>query len=64
MVPMERIQCLHDNFHRWKFEHAIANLELFAISTLKKIASQQLQGGLCNKFDSSSFELKVFESAF
>ena len=40
-------------------------MELFVISTYKKnIAFLQLQGGLCNEFDSSSFELKVLGSAF
>jgi len=34
MVPMERVKCFHD-FHHWKFEHAIVDLELFAISTHK-----------------------------
>jgi len=33
-------------------------------SLIKTIAFQQLQGGLRNEFDSSSFELKVFGSAF
>ena len=28
-----------------------------------KIVFQQLQGGLCNEFDSSSFELKFFGGA-
>jgi len=31
---------------------------------IKKIAFQQLQGGLCNEFNSTSFELKVFGSTF
>jgi len=31
---------------------------------IKRIALQQLQGGLCNEFDSFSFEIKFFESAF
>jgi len=31
---------------------------------IKKIALQQLQGGLCNEFDSSSFELKFSGSTF
>jgi len=30
---------------------------------IKIIAFQQLQGQLCNEFDSFSFELKVFTSA-
>jgi len=31
---------------------------------IKRIALQQLQGGLCNEFDSFSCEIKFFESAF
>jgi len=31
---------------------------------LKRIALQQLQGGLCNEFDSFSCAIKFFESAF
>jgi len=31
---------------------------------IKKIALQQLQGGLCNEFDRFSCEIKFFESAF
>jgi len=61
MVLMERVKFFHD-FHYWKFKHASVVLEVFAISTHKSIAFQQLQGGLCNEFDSSSFELKVFGS--
>jgi len=60
-VPIEN--CCHDFYH-WKFKHASLDLELFAISTYKKNAFQQLQSGLYNEFDSSSFELKVFGGAF
>jgi len=31
---------------------------------LKKIALQQLEGGLCNEFESFSFKTNFFESAF
>jgi len=31
---------------------------------IKRIALQQLQGGLCNESDSFSYEIKFFESAF
>jgi len=31
---------------------------------IKRIALQQLQGGLCNEFDSFSCEIKILESAF
>jgi len=34
------------------------------ILLIKKIAFQQVQSELCNEFDSSSFELKFFGSAF
>jgi len=63
MVPVERINYFHD-FYAWEFKYASVNLELFAISIYKRIALQQLQGGLCNKFDSFSCEIKFFESAF
>jgi len=63
MVLVERVKCFHD-FDRQKFKHASVDLELFAISTYKSIAFQQLQCGLCNEFDNSSFELTFFASAF
>ncbi len=63
MVPVDRVKCFHD-FHHRKFKHANVDLELFVISTYKKFAFQQLQGGLHNEFDGSSFELKFFGSAF
>jgi len=31
---------------------------------IKGYALQQLQGGLCNEFDSFSYEIKFFESSF
>jgi len=31
---------------------------------IKRIALQQFQGRLCNEFDSFSYEIKFFESAF
>jgi len=47
---------------------ASVKLDLFFISTYKRIVFQHLQGGLCNEFDSFSYELsceiKIFESAF
>jgi len=40
-------------------------LQFLLIKYKNKInAFQQLQGGLCNDFDSSSLELKIFESSF
>jgi len=63
MDPMERVKCFHD-FHHWKFKYAIVDFELLAISTYKKIAFQQLQGGLCNDFDRIPFEVNIFGSAF
>jgi len=63
MVPMEKVKCFHD-FYNWKIYTfqcwfgVICNFYLY-----QKNAFQQLQGGLCNEFDSSSFELKVFRSA-
>jgi len=59
MAPMKSIKCFHD-FHHWKFKHASVDLELLAISTYKKNAFQQLLGGLCNGFNSSSFDLIEF----
>jgi len=63
MVPMDIVNCFYD-FHHWKFKHTNVDLELFAIFIYKKIAFQQLKGGLCNEFDSSSFESMVFGSTF
>jgi len=64
MVPMEWVKCFHDFCHS-KFKHESVDFELLTIYTyLREIAFQQLQGGFCNEFDNSSFELKGFESAF
>jgi len=46
----------------------ILNMQVLIWSSLqcvliKKVALQQLQGGLCNEFDNFSCEIKFFESA-
>jgi len=63
MVPIESIKCFHD-FTVENLNMQVLIWSSFAIFSYKKIATQQLQGGLCNEFDSSSFELQVFESEF
>jgi len=50
------------------FKYAIIDLELFVVQSTYfnnyNNAFQQLQGGLYNEFDNTSFELKVLEVHF